>query len=567
MIQNIKTIYKALSPKRKRGFIILTILSLISPAVDIYSVSALLNILNKMATFGTNAEIVRALIFLGVLVLLKGLFDLVIVKVQSNWSSESVRELSSEMFSFLFEEDLMSHNSHSLNQCITYVRNDVETAISTLNVIKSLLINIIMFIGFAVVMIVAAPIPAIVCILIILICIILGYILNRKRISVYGEQQRQLSILLYGYITISYTVYKEIKNDQRKYNIINRFDNVAKDYAKVQRKYSLLSSLMSVIMQSFLQSAIFFAIVLIAIFSYSISTILPAAIMLITLLLKILPVAGSVLSNLNGIIYSKKSCEVFATNHSNYVDLIKNSKKQNELRQKQLSFKHGLHIEGLTFAYPNCETLYENANLDVPVGKSVAVIGPSGSGKTTLLDLVVGHLPAQNGKIMFDDYDVASGTDSEGRCAANLGDIISYIPQQIGVNSLSVTENVTFMSDKELNMDKVIDCLKCAKIYDTVLKMPDGLDTKLGVYGYNVSGGEKQRIGLARALYKDFELLIMDEATAALDMETEASVIDAIREMKKGKTLLIVTHHLSLAKECDIVYKIENKKLVPTSLK
>ena len=94
------------------------------------------------------------------------------------------------------------------------------------------------------------------------------------------------------------------------------------------------------------------------------------------------------------------------------------------------------------------------------------------------------------------------------------------------------------------------------------MQMPKGVDTLIGENGTFMSGGQRQRIVLARALYKDFELLVMDEATAALDMETERAVIDSIRQVKKDKTILIATHHMSLADECDIVYRIENKGFV-----
>lgn len=92
--------------------------------------------------------------------------------------------------------------------------------------------------------------------------------------------------------------------------------------------------------------------------------------------------------------------------------------------------------------------------------------------------------------------------------------------------------------------------------------MPQGMDTVIGENGTAISGGQRQRIALARALYKDFEMLVMDEATAALDMETEKAVIDSVRQVKGSKTLLMVTHHMSLADECELLYKIENRKII-----
>ena len=110
---------------------------------------------------------------------------------------------------------------------------------------------------------------------------------------------------------------------------------------------------------------------------------------------------------------------------------------------------------------------------------------------------------------------------------------------------------------------RVEECLRCAQIWEDVQRMPDGVHTLIGENGTAISGGQRQRIALARALYKDFELLVMDEATAALDMKTEKAVIDSIRQIKEDKTLIMVTHHMSLANECDVIYRIEGQKIIP----
>ena len=148
-------------------------------------------------------------------------------------------------------------------------------------------------------------------------------------------------------------------------------------------------------------------------------------------------------------------------------------------------------------------------------------------------------------------------------CKAQIGDIVSYIPQTVYMNGETVRNNVALFENQDsIDEERVIECLKCTHVWDDITKMPEGIHTLIGENGSFISGGQRQRIALARALYKEFELLIMDEATAALDMEMEKAVIDSIRQVKKNKTLLIVTHHMSLARECDIIYKIENKKLV-----
>ena len=119
-----------------------------------------------------------------------------------------------------------------------------------------------------------------------------------------------------------------------------------------------------------------------------------------------------------------------------------------------------------------------------------------------------------------------------------------------------------FTREDEIDDRKVMECLKCAQIWEDVERMPEGIHTLIGENGTALSGGQRQRIALARALYKEFELLVMDEATAALDLETEKAVIDSIRRIKGDKTILIATHHRSLANECDRIYKIENQKII-----
>ena len=131
------------------------------------------------------------------------------------------------------------------------------------------------------------------------------------------------------------------------------------------------------------------------------------------------------------------------------------------------------------------------------------------------------------------------------------------------MNGETICNNVALLAKQtEIDDERIIECLKYAQIWEDIAKMPEGIHTVIGENGTAISGGQRQRIALARALYKNFELLIMDEATAALDMETEKAVMDAIGQVRKERTLLIVTHHMSLANECDIVYKIQDRKLV-----
>ena len=223
----------------------------------------------------------------------------------------------------------------------------------------------------------------------------------------------------------------------------------------------------------------------------------------------------------------------------------------------------GIEIRNLTFGYQKDIKIFEDASVKIPARKTIAIIGPSGSGKTTFLDLLLGLLKPETGSIIYDDYDIVSERDKEGECIASIGDVVSYIPQTVYLNGETIRNNVAFYeTEASIDEEQVCKCLQQAQIWKEVTQMPLGINTLIGENGLAISGGQRQRIALARALYKNFEILIMDEATAALDMETEKAVLDSIREIKGNKTLLMVTHHMSLANECELLYKIENRKII-----
>lgn len=290
---------------------------------------------------------------------------------------------------------------------------------------------------------------------------------------------------------------------------------------------------------------------------------LASMVIYLTMLVKMIPMAYNIVNGLNDIRFLQKSYEELKEGMIRYSEITKEENSAQNRRHKKLTFKKGLFVDNLTFGYNGKKEIFKNASMSVPAGASVAVIGISGIGKTTFLDLILGLLAPGAGNILYDDYDIAAHRDGSGECNADLGDIVSYIPQTAYLNGETIRNNVAFFTrEDQADEEKLTECLKCAQIWDDIMQMPKGVDTLIGENGTFMSGGQRQRIVLARALYKDFELLVMDEATAALDMETERAVIDSIRQVKKDKTILIATHHMSLADECDIVYRIENKGFV-----
>lgn len=222
-----------------------------------------------------------------------------------------------------------------------------------------------------------------------------------------------------------------------------------------------------------------------------------------------------------------------------------------------ISFNDCIELRDITYRYPKTETpVLEHASLVIPIGKSIGIVGASGAGKTTAVDILLGLLKPETGAVLVD------GTDIEQDYRGWLSHL-SYIPQTIYMLDDSIRANVAFGFDvNKVDDRQVWEALREAQMEEYVKSLPDGLDTSIGERGVRLSGGQRQRIGIARALYTNPELIILDEATSALDSETEAAIMDAINALHGRKTLVIIAHRLSTIEECDMVYRVENKKIM-----
>jgi len=202
------------------------------------------------------------------------------------------------------------------------------------------------------------------------------------------------------------------------------------------------------------------------------------------MLVKMIPMANSIVSGFNNVEFAKTSYEKIREELIEYERIKKNEEILKGIRRKELTFKRGLFIRNLTFAYNEQTKVFQEASIDIPVGFSIAVIGISGIGKTTFLDLILGLLTPQSGSILYDDYDIVTHMDQKGKCIGNIGSVACYIPQTVYLNGETIRNNVAFyINESDIDELKVEECLKCAQVWDDVMRMPDGLDTLIGENG------------------------------------------------------------------------------------
>lgn len=553
-----------LEKEEKKDLIKLSLLNFISPIFDLFSFSVIIYILNiAIQNDKASLKLIAFSAGMGVVSLLKGFFELYKCRIQNYFINFGSQKMSVKIFELFQKEELMEHNRKTPMQALTMIRDDTTNCIGIITGCISLWINSITMIGYIGILIYVSRLMGVAVCIGLLGFMAVMYRQNKVRIKKYGEERRKYSIKNNAQITTAFGVFKEARIDDRSRLMVNRYDETSKKFANIQSEYAYKIRIISVLMQNSVMTVLFFLLTLVLGLGIHLSELLAPFVICITLILRMLPMAVEITNGMIGVEYAHKSYDSVRNLLERYYVMKKKEDEKKRRREKQITFEKGLLIRNLTFGYDETKKIFDSASIDIPAGKSIAIIGASGVGKTTFLDLVLGLLKPEEGSIFYDDYDIVSGSDQEGECSAHVGDIVSYIPQTVFLNGETVRNNVAFFEEeKNIDDERVKECLQHAQIWKEVSQMPQGIHTIIGENGSTISGGQRQRIALARALYKKFEILIMDEATAALDMETEKAVIDSIRQVKGNKTLLMVTHHMSLANECDLLYKIENKKII-----
>lgn len=223
-----------------------------------------------------------------------------------------------------------------------------------------------------------------------------------------------------------------------------------------------------------------------------------------------------------------------------------------------INFKRSIHLSGISFSYADKPSaVIDDISIEISKGCRVGIVGSTGCGKTTLLDILMGLLEPSSGGILVDGVKV----DRDNVRAWQKR--IAHVPQRIFLADASIAENIAFgVSRNSIDYDRVIMAAKRAQLFELINGWPDKFETNVGERGARLSGGQMQRIGIARAFYKNADVIIFDEATSALDAETENYVMQAIENLGDDLTIIIIAHRLTTLMGCSKVVKLENGRII-----
>ena len=381
----------------------------------------------------------------------------------------------------------------------------------------------------------------------------------KKHLNIAGEGSRITQAGMYKWILQGASGIKDVKVLRKEYYFTDRYSDSAEGYADNQIKYNVLTNLPRLLIEAVAILGILIYVMISMLVGVNIASLMTTIAAFAVAAMRLLPSVNRLNTYIANIAYFEPALDFIYENVN-----TKGLSEENVLITHNpteeyvpaLSFKDKIELNDITFAYPNTDkNIFTHADMTVPIGASVGVVGASGAGKSTIVDIMLGLLEVKSGEILCDGIDAI---EHYPEWLSHIG----YIPQTIYMLDDSIRRNIAFgVDDSDIDDDRVWAVLKEAQMMDFVKDLPDGLDAQIGERGVRISGGQRQRLGIARALYHNPQILIFDEATSALDNDTETAIMDAIDSLHGQKTMVIIAHRLRTIENCDIIYEVKDEKI------
>ncbi len=341
---------------------------------------------------------------------------------------------------------------------------------------------------------------------------------------------------------------KEVKVGGLEEIYVKRFSEPAYFFARNHSFSQAINELPRYVLETIAFGGILLIILYLMLLTGSFNNVLPIISLYVFAGYRLMPALQQIYSAFTKITFVGPSLDKLHYDIKNLESSVSNQKPGILRLHKSISLKN-IHYD-----YPNASrTALKNINIEIPVKHTVGLIGATGSGKTTTVDIILGLLEAQKGNLVVDDQIITKNNSRAWQKS------IGYVPQHIYLSDDTVAANIAFgVNYKDIDLGAVEKASKIANLHEFVVnELPQKYQTTVGERGIRLSGGQRQRIGIARALYHKPQVLILDEATSALDNETEKAVMDAVNNLSRDLTIILIAHRLNTVKNCDIVFKLE----------
>ena len=573
MIKIFKRFYSILESKQKKKLIILIFLSLIAAVLEMLGLGLLVPIiaslsnsdltavswinknLNKLLSnfleFNEN-KFFFLLILFGIFFLLKTLFLTYVARITSKFNSNLYSDLSGRIFNNYLYQDYSFYIFRSSSQLIQNATNEVNNLVNVFFVSFMIFLNeILVLFAIGLILIFISPTTFSFLILLFSIFFFTFIFLIKRLLKKLGYQRQDHQISSIRYIQDGIRNIKDLKI----YGIENKFYNYfffeAKKYSEIEHNVNFLSAIPRYFIE-FIGILVFIGVFqLFTILKFSSGNVIIIIGILAASILKILPSINRIMNSIIKIKYSFQSVNTI------YKEIKLTKKIDINHRSQDIIIKNKIFLKNVSFKYSKSESyLFNKININIPIGKIIGLVGESGSGKTTLVDLILGLLKPTKGKVFVNDVDIFKNIRS---WQDNIGYVqqFSYFIQDSIKNNIILGSKINHPDYKRIN-----ECLKIVGLKKVVERLPKKINTLISELGNNFSGGQKQRLSIARALYINPKILVLDEATNSLDDKSENIIIKNIINNQKDKSIFIITHKKKLIKYCDVTFEVKSGKII-----
>ena len=567
MFSYISKILKIIDPSQKYlltivfFFIILSILELFSIGLVPIYVGSLLNseniyIVNSMIFFNSFIPLSNPKIIPGVLLLfvfiVKFILAIYVNKKIIIFSLAQMKILRLNILSKYQQTDYLNYlnleKSQFIHNATTLTVEFTFTLIMILRLAGDLLIGLC-------IVILLANINFISLLFFLFFFFILFFFFDlryKSKLNAYGKLLNHSSGEIIKYVEECITGFKEIKILNKEQFFYNKVKASTENYTKSLQQTQIIQMLPKYLIELFL-------VLIIVSLSFFWILVGNQVIDFVTIMsafgvasIKLFPMLNSILQTASYLRSKKNSVDRLFNN-------LHNVKVYKKLATNEIVIKYfeNFSIKNFSFKYPKQEKfIFKDSSFDIKKNESVAILGNSGSGKSTLVNIFSGLLQATSEQLIINNENLNTNN------IVPLKNFIAYLPQDIFFINGTIKENIALGIDPNLINDyDIFNALKLASAYDFVMGLPNNINSPMGELGTKFSGGEKQRIGIARAMYFNKDILIFDEITSSLDKETARKIKKEILKLNKIKTMIIITHDPELVDFCDKIYKVEKQML------
>jgi len=375
---------------------------------------------------------------------------------------------------------------------------------------------------------------------------------TRSYLKKIGNERLKNNELRFTAVNEAFGAAKEVKVGGLEKAYIKQFSQAAQNFAKTVASSQVIAQLPRFILEAIAFGGIILVILFMMTKKGSFNNALPILSLYVFAGYRLMPALQGIYNSFIQLTFIGPSLDKLYEDIKSLKPFNFNEDKNIILPNKQISLKD------VNYSYPNVSrTALKNISIKIPVKTTVGLVGETGSGKTTLVDIILGLLEAQQGTLEVDEKIITTQNVRSWQRS------IGYVPQSIYLVDDSIAVNIALGSDyNDIDLKAVEKASKIANLHDFIInELPNKYNTIIGERGVRLSGGQRQRIGIARAIYHNPQVLVLDEATSSLDNQTEKAVMDAVNNLTKDITIILIAHRLSTVKNCDKIFLLEKGEL------